>query len=109
MKTNILKILTIATLMIFVGTGVSLADGWKGNGGRGGYAHGHYRHEGYPHYRYCAPKPLPVVRYYRPVVVRPYVYYPPVVYAAPVPNGYFYGPPTVIRPGVAFSFGMSGH
>jgi len=38
MKTSIMKIFVIATFMIFVGTGVSKADGWKGDGGKRGYA-----------------------------------------------------------------------
>ena len=36
MKINFLKILAIAALMIFIGAGVSLADGWKGDRGQSG-------------------------------------------------------------------------
>jgi hypothetical protein len=108
MKTNILKIFAIATLMIFFGAGVSLADDWKGDGGRRGYAYGHYKHGGYPHCQYCAPRPIYVERQYYPVVVERHVYHPPVVYQAPAPSGYFFGM-SVMEPGMAFSFGMSGH
>jgi hypothetical protein len=107
MKTNILKIFAIVTLMIFVGAGVSLADGWKGDGGKRGYAYGHYKHGGYPHYQYCAPRPVYVEHHYRPVVVERHYYQEPVYYAAPAPSGYFYGM-SVMEPGMAFSFGVSG-
>lgn len=42
MKADTLKIFAIAALMIFLGAGVSLADGWKGDHGKRGYAYGHY-------------------------------------------------------------------
>jgi hypothetical protein len=108
-KTNLMKIFVIATLMVFISTGVLLADGWRGDGGRGRYAYGHYKPGAYPHYRYYAPRPYPVVRYYRPVVVNPYVYYPPVVYAAPAPSEYYYGPPPAIQPWIDFSVSVRGH
>jgi hypothetical protein len=107
MKSNILKVFAIASLITLVGSGVSLADGWKGDGSRGAY--GRYSDGRYSHYRYCAPRPVPVVRHYRPVVVRPNVYYPPVVYQAPAPSGYYYGMPPVIQPWVGFSLSMRGH
>ena len=108
MKSNILKIFAIATFMIFVCAGVSLADGWKGEGGKRGYAYGHYKHEGYPNYRYCPPRPVYVEHHYRPVVVERYVYYPaPVYYVTPPPSGYYFGM-SVMEPGVGFSFGVSG-
>ena len=78
MKTNIMKILVIAALMIFVGAGVSLADGWKGEGGPRGHAYGHYKHGEY-HY-YAPPRPVYVERHYYPVVVERHVYHPPVGY-----------------------------
>jgi hypothetical protein len=108
MKNNILKIFVIVTLMIFVGAGVSLADGWKGDYGQRGHAYGHYKHREYEHYQYCAPRPVYVERQYYPVMVERHVYHPPVVYQAPAPSGYFFGM-SVMEPGMAFSFGMSGH
>jgi hypothetical protein len=108
MKTNIMKILAIAIIMTFVGVGVSLADGWKGDGGQRGHAYGHYKHGEYPHYQYCEPRPVYVEHHYYPVVVERYVYHPPVVYRAPAPGRYFLGM-SVMQAGVAFSFGMSGH
>jgi hypothetical protein len=111
MKTNILKILVIATLMIFFGAGVSLADGWKGDGGKRGHAYGHNKHGGYPHYQYCAPRPVYVEHHYRPVVVERHYYPAPVYYAvyhaAPAPNGFFFGM-SVAEAGSAFSFGIGG-
>jgi len=107
MKTNILKIFVITTLMIFIGAGASLADGWKGEGGRRGYAYGHYKHGGYPHYQYCAPRPVYVEHHYRPVVVERHYYPAPVYYTAPAPSGFFFGM-SVADAGSAFSFGVSG-
>jgi hypothetical protein len=107
-KTNILKIFAIATLMIFIGAGVSMADGWRENGGNRGPAYGHYEQRGYQHYQYYVPSPVYVQRQYYPVVVERHVYHPPIVYQAPAPSGYFFGM-SVMEPGVAFSFGMSGH
>ena len=100
MKTNILKIFAIAVVVTFVVGGVAMADGWKGEGGRKGHAYGHYKHGGYPHYGYCAPRPVYVERQYYPVVVERHVY-------PPAPSGYFFGM-SVVEPGVAFSFGVSG-
>ena len=68
MKTNILKIFAIATLMIFLGAGVSLADGWKNESGKRGHDYGHkdrskddYRkdhgREDYRHYHGYRSKP----------------------------------------------------
>ena len=108
MKINNLKIFAIASIMIFVGAGVSLADGWKDNGGKHGNAFGHYKQGRYQYYEYCVSRPVYVERHYRPVVVERHVYHPPVVYQAPAPNGYFFGM-SVMEPGMAFSFGMSGH
>jgi hypothetical protein len=107
MKTNILKIFAITTLMIFIGTGVSMADGWRGESGNRGYAYGHYNQRGYQHYRYCAPRPVYVERQYYPVVIEHHVYHPPVVYQAPPPRGYFFGM-SVMEPGMVFSFGVNG-
>jgi hypothetical protein len=108
MKSNLLKILSIAALMIFLGTGVSMAGGWKGDYGPRGHAYGHYKHGGYPNYRYCAPpRPVYVERYYRPVVVERHYYPAPVYYSAPAPSVYFFGM-SVADAGSAFSFGMSG-
>lgn len=107
MKTNILKIFAIAAVVTFVVGGVAMADGWKGEGGRKGHAYGHYKHGGYPHHGYCAPRPVYVERQYYPVVVERRVYPPPVAYYPPAPSGYFFGM-SVVEPGVAFSFGVSG-
>jgi len=107
-KTNILKIFVIATLMVFVGAGVSMADGWKNESGKHGNAYGHYKQKEYQHYQYYAPRPVYVERQYYPVVVERHVYHPPVVYQVPAPSGYFFGM-SVMEPGMAFSFGMSGH
>ena len=107
MKSNLLKIFAIITLMIFIGAGVSLADGWKGDGGKRGYAYGHYKHGGYPHYQYCAPRPVYVEHHYRPVVVERHYYPAPVYYTAPAPSGFFFGM-SVADAGSAFSFGVSG-
>jgi hypothetical protein len=105
MKTNMLKIFVIATLVTSVGAGGSLADGWKGEGGQRGHAYGHYKHG---EYQYCASRPVYVERHYYPVVVERHVYHPPVVYQAPAPNGYVFGM-SVMQPGMAFRFGVSGH
>lgn len=108
MKTNIMKILTIAALMIFIGGGVCLADGWKNEGGRPGHAYGHYKHHGQHHYYHYAPlRPVYVEHHYRPVVVERYYYREPVRYVAPVPSGFFFGM-SVADAGSAFSFGISG-
>jgi hypothetical protein len=107
MKSNFLKILAIATLMIFLGAGVSLADGWKGDRGKHGNAYGHYKQRDYHHYHYAPPRPVYVERHYRPVVVERYYYQEPVYYVTPPPSGYFYGM-SVMEPGIAFSFGVSG-
>jgi hypothetical protein len=108
MKTNIMKIFVIATLVIFVGAGVSLADGWKGDHGKRGQAYGHYKHKVDHHYRhYAPPRPVHVVHHYRPVVVERHYYPQPVYYAAPAPSGFFFGM-SVADAGSAFSFGISG-
>jgi hypothetical protein len=99
MKSNSKKILAITTIMIFLGAGVSMADGWKNEGGQRGHAYGHYKQREYPHYQYCAP---------RPVYVERHVYRPPAVYQAPARSGYFFGM-SVIEPGMVFGFGVSGH
>jgi hypothetical protein len=107
-KTNILKIFAIATLMIFIGTGVSFADGWKGERGKHDYAYGHYKHKVHHHYHhYAPPRPVYVERHYRPVVVERRYYPEPVRYAAPAPSGFFFGM-SVADAGSAFSFGVSG-
>jgi hypothetical protein len=108
MKTNILKILTIATLMMFIGTGVSLANGWKHESGKPSHAYGHYQQGGYPHYHhYPPPRPVYIKHYYRPVVVERHYYREPVRYVAPAPSGFFFGM-SVAEAGSAFSFGVSG-
>ena len=107
MKSNFSKILAIATLMIFLGAGVSLADGWKGDRGKHGNAYGHYKQGDYRHYHYAPPRPVYVERHYRPVVVERHYYPAPVYYAAPAPSGFFFGM-SVADAGSAFSFGMSG-
>ena len=108
MKTNILKIFVIAALMVFIGAGVSMADGWKGESGKRGHAYGHYKQKEYHHYQHYTARPVYVEHHYRPVVVERHVYHPPVVYQAPAPSGYFFGM-SVMEPGMAFSFGLSGH
>jgi len=107
MKSNFLKILSIATLTIFLGAGVSLADGWKADRGKHGNAYGHYKQRVYHHYHYAPPRPVYVERHYRPVVVERHYYPAPVYYAAPAPSGFFFGM-SVADAGSAFSFGMSG-
>jgi hypothetical protein len=108
MKTNVLKILTIAILMIFVGSGVSLADGWKHGNGKPGHAYGHYKHNGHQNYHHYGPhRPVYVEHHYRPVVVERYYYHEPVRTIAPAPSGFFFGM-AVVEAGSAFSFGMSG-
>jgi len=109
MKTNILKILSIATLMNFLGAGVSLAGGWQGDCGPRGNAYGHYNKTEYrPYHHYAPPRPVYVEHHYRPVVVERHYYPAPVYYAAPAPPcGYYFGM-SVMEPGVAFSFGVSG-
>jgi hypothetical protein len=110
MKINALKILSIATIMIFVGAGVSLADGWKNESGKRGYGYGHYKHKVQHHYHYAPPRPVYVEHHYRPVVVERHYYPAPVYYAAPAPpppSGFFFGM-SVADAGSAFSFGMSG-
>lgn len=105
MKTNILKIFTIAALMIFIETDVSFAGGWKGDSGKPGPAYGHYKHREFNHY--APPRPVYVERHYRPVVVERHYYPEPVRYVAPSPSGFFFGM-SVADAGSAFSFGMSG-
>ena len=105
MKTNILKILAITTLMIFFGAGASLADDDRGH--HRGHAYGHYKQRVHPHYQYAPPRPVYVEHHYRPVVVERHIYYPPVVYQAPAPSGFFFGM-SVAEAGSAFSFGVSG-
>jgi len=107
MKSNFMKIFAIATLIIFLGAGVSLADGWKGDRGKHGNAYGHYKQRDYHHYHYAPPRPVYVEHHYRPVVVERHYYPAPVYYAAPAPSGYFFGM-SVADAGSAFSFGMSG-
>jgi hypothetical protein len=110
MKSNILKILSIATLVIFLGAGVSLADGWKGDRGKHDHAYGYYKHKVHHHYHYSPPRPVYVEHHYRPVVVERHYYPAPVYYAAPAPpppSGFFFGM-SVMEPGVGFSFGVSG-
>jgi len=104
-KTNILKIFTIAALMIFIGTGLSFADGWKADNGKPGHAYGHYKHREYHHY--APPRPVYMERHYRPVVFERHYYPKPVRYVAPSPSGSFFGM-SVADDGSAFSFGMSG-
>jgi hypothetical protein len=110
MKSNILKILSIVTIMILLGTGLSLADGWKGDRGEHGHAYGHNKHRVHHHYHYAPPRPVYVERHYRPVVVERHYYPAPVYYAAPAPpppSGFFFGM-SVADAGSAFSFGVSG-
>jgi hypothetical protein len=110
MKTNLLKILVITTLMIFFGAGVSLADGWKGDRGKHGHAYGRYKQKVYHHHYYAPPRPVYVERHYRPVVVERHYYPAPVYYATPAPpppNGLFFGM-SVADAGSAFSFGVGG-
>ena len=105
MKTKILKILPIAILVIFVGSSVSLADGWKHENGKPGHAYGHYKQNEYRHYG--PPRPVYVERHYRPVVVERHYYHEPVRYIAPAPSGFFFGM-SVVDSGSAVSFGVSG-
>lgn len=108
MKNNLLKIFAIATLLIFFGTGLSLADGWKNESGKRGHAYGHYKQREYHYYHhYAPPRPVYVEHHYRPVVVERHYYHEPVYYAAPALNGFFFGM-SVVDGGSAFSFGMSG-
>ena len=93
--------------MIFIGAGVSFADGWKNESGKRGHAYGHYKHRVHHHYHYAPPRPVYVEHHYRPVVVERHYYPAPVYYAAPAPSGYFFGM-SVMEPGTAFSFGVSG-
>jgi hypothetical protein len=105
MKSNFLKIFAISALMIFISAGVSLADDDRGH--YRGHGYGHYKHRVHHHYHYAPPRPVYVERHYRPVVVERYYYQEPVYYVTPPPSGYFYGM-SVMEPGIAFSFGVSG-
>jgi len=108
MKTNILKIFVIMTIMIFVGAGVSMADGWKGDHGKRGNAYGHYKKPEYRSYHHYAPaRPVHVEHHYRPVIIERHYYQEPTYYAAPAPSGFFFGM-SVADAGSAFSFGVSG-
>ena len=108
MKTNILKIFAITTLVIFIGAGVSLADGWKGESGKRGHAYGHNKQKEYYHYHHYAPsKPVYVEHHYRPVVVERHYYHEPVYYVTPAPSGFFFGM-SVVDAGSAVSFGVGG-
>lgn len=108
MKTRILKIFAITALMLFIGTGVSMAHDWRENGGNRGHAYVRYNQRAYPPYRHFVPRPIYVGRQYYPVVVKRHVYHPPVVYQAPPPRGFFFGM-SVMEPGIGFSFGVNGH
>jgi hypothetical protein len=103
MKKNLLKLFAIAALLIFIGAGVSLADGDRGH--HRGHAYGHYPQRIHHHYHYAPPRPVYVEHHYRPVVVERHYYPAPVYYAAP--SGFFFGM-SVADAGSAFSFGMSG-
>ena len=105
MKSNIMKIFAIAALMIFIGSGVSLADDDRGH--YRGHGYGHNKHRVHHHYHYAPPRPVYVERHYRPVVVERHYYPAPTYYAAPAPSGFFFGM-SVADAGSAFSFGMSG-
>ena len=107
MKSNFLKILTISALMIFIGAGVSFADGWKNESGNRGHAYGLYKLRVHHHYHYAPPRPVYVEHHYRPVVVERHYYQEPVYHAAPAQGGFFFGM-SVADAGSAFSFGMSG-
>lgn len=107
MKSNIMKILTIAAVVIFFGAGVSFADSWKNGRGKHGHDYGHFKHRVHHHYRYAPPRPVYVQHHYRPVVVERHYYPAPAYYAVPAPSGYFFGM-SVADAGSAFSFGMSG-
>jgi len=108
MKSNILRIFAIAILVIFVGAGVSMADGWKNESGKRGNAYGHYKQREYHHYQHYAPhRPVYVEHHYRPVVVERHVYHPPVRYVAPAPRGFFFGM-SVVDAGSWFGFGVGG-
>jgi hypothetical protein len=103
MKINTLKILSIIAIIVFLGAGVSLAD----DNGRypRGHAYGHYKQKVY--HQYAPPRPVYVEHRYYPVVVERHVYHQPVRYAAPAPEGFFFGL-SVFDAGTAFSFGMNG-
>jgi len=105
MKSNFLKILSIAALMIFIGSGVSLADDDRGH--YRGHGYGNYKHGVHHHYHYAPPRPVYVERHYRPVVVERHYYPAPVYYAAPAPSGFFFGM-SAMEPGIGFSFGVNG-
>ncbi len=109
MKIRVMKLLAMASLMILIGSGVALADGWKDRGGGRGHAYGHrtqrvYHHH---HYHYAPPRPVYVERHYRPVVVERHYYPEPVRYVVPAPGGFFFGM-SVADAGSAFGFGVSG-
>ncbi|MCU0591977.1 MAG: hypothetical protein MUC57_10950 [Desulfobacterales bacterium] len=106
MKTNILKILSAAAIILILGVGVSLAD--DGCRYPRGHAYGHYGHKVQHHYHhYAPPRPVYVERHYRPVVVERHYYQQPVRYVAPAPSGFFFGM-SVADAGSAFSFGIGG-
>jgi len=107
MKNNILKIFTIAAVVIFLGAGVSFADSWKNGRGKHGYDYGRYKHRVHHHYHYAPPRPVYVQHHYRPVVVERHYYPEPVYYAAPAPSGFFFGL-SATDAGSGFSFGISG-
>jgi len=104
MKSNVLKILSVIFIFLFIGAGVSLAD--DDCRYPRGHAYGHYKQKVRHHY--APPRPVYVEHHHYPVVVERHVYHPPVVYQAPSPSGYFVGI-SVFEPGMAFSFGVSGH
>jgi NAD-dependent SIR2 family protein deacetylase len=109
MKSNFLKIFAITSIMVFIGAGVSLADGLKDESGHRNHAYGHYKHRVHHHYHhhYAPPRPVYVEHRYRPVVVERYYDPAPVRYVAPAPSGFFFGM-SVADAGSAFSFGVSG-
>ena len=105
MKSNILKIYAITAFMILIGSGVSLADDDRGH--HRGHGYGHYKHRVHHHYHHAPPRPVYIEHHYRPVVVERYYYQEPIYYVTPPPSGYYFGM-SVMEPGVAFSFGVSG-
>ena len=105
MKNRILKIVSIATFILVISAGVSVADHDRRH--PRGYAYGHYRQKVVHHYHHPAPPPVYHGHYYRPVVVAPYYHHQPVRIIQP--RGFVFGMSFVdAAAGAAFSFGVGG-
>lgn len=120
MRTRFLKIAAAVMVLLFMGTGVSLAKDYRdqGNYKHPGQAYGYYKQPGPPAHAYGPKHAYQQPRHYYhqsyrsyhhhyPVVIQKHYYHPPAYYYVPAPSGYSFGF-SAYDPGFAFSFGGSG-